>query len=66
MIDHGKRLVGCTHLPAGHAQALKGLRARHFMHQVPVDIEEAGAVRRLMHEMGVPDLVVERARLGHG
>ena len=51
---------------AGHAQALEGLRAGHLVHQMPVDIEQAGAVGRLMHQMGVPDLVVDGAGLGHG
>ncbi len=65
VVDHGKRLLRCPHLAPGHAQALEGLRARHLMHQVTVDIEQAGAVRRLVHQMGVPDLVVEGAGLGH-
>ena len=66
MVDHGERLLRRAHLAPRHAQALEGLRAGHLMHQMPVDIEQAGAVRRLMHQMGVPDLVVEGAGLGHG
>ena len=32
------------------------------MHEMAVDVEQAGAVRLLVHQMVVPDLVVERAR----
>ena len=45
VIDHGQRLVRRAHLTAGQAQALEGLRAGHFVHQVTVDIEDAGAIR---------------------
>ena len=45
VVDHGQRLLRRAHLAAGHAQALEGLRARHLVHEVPVDIEDAGAVR---------------------
>ena len=66
VVDHGQRLLRRADGAAGHAQTLEGLRAGHLMHQMPVDIEQAGAVRRLVHQMGVPDLVVEGAGLGHG
>ena len=65
VVDHGQRLLRRAHLAAGHAQALEGLRAGHLVHQMPVDIEQAGAVRRLMHQVRVPDLVVDGAGLGH-
>ena len=35
------------------------------MHEMAVDIDQAGAVRLLVDQMVVPDLVVEGARLGH-
>ena len=35
------------------------------MYQMTIDIEEAGSVRLFVHQMVVPDLVVERARF-HG
>ena len=66
VVDDGERLLRRAHLAAGHAQALEGLRARHLVDEVAVDIEEAGAVRRLVHDVVVPDLVVEGAGLGHG
>ena len=45
VVDDGERLLRRAHLAAGHAQALEGLRARHLVHEMAVDIEEAGAVR---------------------
>src|SRR5262249_37753833 len=36
-----------------------------LVHQMPVDVDQAGAVRLLVHQMVVPDLVVEGARFGH-
>ena len=65
VVDHGEGLFRRAHLAAGHAQALEGLRARHLVHEMAVDIEEAGAVRRLMHQVLVPDLVVNGAGFGH-
>ena len=44
VVDDGERLLRRAHLAAGDAQALEGLRARHLVHEVAVDIEEAGAV----------------------
>src|SRR3954452_2572315 len=52
-------------LAAGDAQPLEGLRARHLMDEVAVDIEERVAVGLRLDDMVVPDLVVKRAR-GHG
>src|SRR5262245_21984404 len=65
VIDDGERFLRRAHLPPRHAQAFEGLRARHLMHEVAVDIDQAGAVRRLMNEVLVPDLVVQRACFGH-
>ena len=44
VVGHRERCVRPAHLAAGHAQALEGLRAGHLMHEVPVDIDQAGAV----------------------
>ena len=65
VIDHAQRLVRRVHLAAGEAQAFERLRARHLMHEMPVDIDQAGAARFLVDQMVGPDLVVERAGLGH-
>ena len=65
VVGHGERLLRRAHLAAGHAQPLEGLRARHLVDEVAVDIEEARAVGLRLDDVVVPDLVVERARLGH-
>ena len=46
---------------SGHAQALERLRAGHFVHEMAIDIEEAGAVRTPLDDMRVPDLFVKRS-----
>jgi hypothetical protein len=65
VVDDAERLLGRAHLAAGKAEPLEGLRAGHLVHQVAVDIDQAGAVRLLVHQVVLPDLVVEGARLGH-
>ena len=61
VIDHRERLLRRAHLAARRAQSLERLRTCYFMHQVPVDVEQAGAVRLLIDDVVVPDLVVEGA-----
>ena len=51
--------------PAGELQALEGLRAGDFVHQVPVDVDERRAVGFLAHDVARPEFVVERLRV-HG
>lgn len=63
VIGHRQRKVGTTHLAARDAKRLKSLRTRHLMHEVAVDIDQAGAIIAGFHHMGVPDLFVQRARL---
>ena len=65
VVDDGERLLRRAHLSMRHAQALEGLRARHLVHEVAVDIEEAGAVGLVVDHVVVPDLVVEGFRF-HG
>ena len=62
VVDHGQSFIRRVHLAAGRAQALEGLRARHLVHQMAVDIDQAGSVRRFVHQMVVPDFVVEGTR----
>ena len=55
--------------PAGLAQALERLRARHLVDKVPVDIEHARLARLLVDEMALPDFIVQRSWCacgGHG
>ena len=60
VIRHGNGFLRRAHLAARHAQPFEGLRACDLMHEVAVDIEQAGAILGLMGEMGIPDLVVKR------
>ena len=64
VVDDGERLLRRAHLAAGHAQPLERLRARHLVHEMAVDIDQAIAALGL-DDVVVPDLVVQRARLGH-
>ena len=57
VVDDGQRLVRRAHLAPGHPQPLEGLRARHLVDEVAVDIDEAEIAVRLQ-DMLVPDLVV--------
>ncbi len=65
VIDHGQRPLRRMHRAAGEAQTLKGLRRRHFMDKMPVNVEEGGAVFGLVHKMLGPNLVIE-SLTGHG
>ena len=64
VVDDGERLLGGAHLAAGHPQAFESLRARHLVDEVTVDVDQGRAGRRL-DDMVVPDLVIQRTRLGH-
>ena len=59
MVGDGQRCFGVTNFSPRHPQAFKCLRAGDFMHQMAVDIEQAGAIRRLMHEVAVEDFIEE-------
>ena len=65
VVDDGEGLLRMADLAARQPQPLERLRARHLMDEMPVDIEQAGAVRRLVHQVVVPDLVVKRAGFRH-
>src|SRR5581483_12185637 len=65
VVDDRERLLRRAHLALGHTQALEGLRRGHFMDQMAVDIEQAGAVTGFVDQMVVPDFVVQRGRFGH-
>ena len=59
VVDDRERLARRPDLAAGHPQAFEGLRARHLMDEMTVDIEQAGAVGLPVDDVVVPDLVVE-------
>ena len=65
MIYYGQRLLRRMYLAPRRAQAFEGLRRGHLVHEMAVDIEQTGSVRLLVHQVVVPDLVVESARPGH-
>ena len=65
MVDDGERLFRVANLAAGHAQAFESLRAGHFMDEMAIDIEQAGAVVLPVDQMVIPYLVVEGARCAH-
>ena len=62
MVGHRERQVGAAHAAPGDAQPLEGLRARHLMDEVAIDVDQAGAVVAPVDDVRVPDLLVERAR----
>ncbi len=65
VIDHEEGLIRRVHLAAGQPQAFERLWARHFMHDMTIDIDQSGAIRRLLDQMIIPDFVVQRAGFGH-
>ena len=63
VVGDGQRGLGAPDLAAGKPQSFEGLRTGHLMHQMAVDIEDAGAILLAVDDVAVPDLVEERARL---
>ena len=59
VVDDQQRLFGRSYREAGAPQACECLRAVHLVHDVPVDIEQARAIWLLVHQVLVPDHVVE-------
>ena len=52
--------IGPAELSSGRAQTGKGLRTRHFVNDVAVDVEEREFPFLLHHDVGVIDFFVER------
>ncbi len=63
VVRHRQVRADAPHRPLGQLQPFERLRAGHLVQQVPVDIEQRGAVFLDVHGMVVPEFVVER--LGH-
>jgi hypothetical protein len=61
MVGYRQGQVGPAHRAAGDAKPFERLRARDFVDQVAVDIDQAGAVVAALDDMRVPDLLVEGA-----
>jgi hypothetical protein len=66
VVDDSERLFRRTDLAAGHAQTFEGLRTRHFVNEVTVDVEKTGAVVLFVDQVIIPDLVIEGTRCAHG
>src|SRR6056297_4107403 len=65
VIRHGDGVFRLAHLAPRHAQALESLRAGHLVDEVAVDIQKGCAILGLVHQMRIPDLVIEWLG-GHG
>src|SRR6185437_4838911 len=65
VVGDGEDRLGPPHLAAAGAQALEGLRARHLVDDVAVDVDEGRILILLVDDVAVPDLVEQRARLAH-
>ena len=59
VICHRQHGINAPRLASGQTQALEGLRAGHFMHQMAVYVDQRGAVGFLTHYVAVPDFVVK-------
>ena len=53
-------------LAPGELEPLEGLRAGHFMHQVPIDVDQRRAVGLLVDDVTGPELFVQRLSLHPG
>ncbi len=61
VIGHREGKVGAAHRAIGRAEAGKGLRAGDFVDEVPIDIDQAGAIVPALDDMVGPDLLVQGA-----
>jgi len=59
VVRRGQHGIDAPQLAAVHAQALEGLGAGHFMHQMPVDVDQGRAVGLHVDHVVVPQLVVK-------
>ena len=66
MIGNSQGEIRATYLAPSHAKAFKSLRARHFMHKVTINVDQAGGVIPPVDDMRIPNFFIERAGLaGH-
>ena len=59
------RRVGPANLAAGELEPFEGLRRRDLVDQVKIDVDQVGAFALRGDDVAFPDLVEQRARLGH-
>ena len=62
MVDDQERLLRCLHSQSRLAQCGEGLRAIYLVHEMAVDVKQASTIRLFMHEVIVPDFLVNRER----
>ena len=65
VIHHGQCLFRRADLAAGQAEAFKSLRGGDLMHEMAIDIEQAGPIRLTIDHMVLEDLVVQGGRRAH-
>ena len=51
--------VWATHFATGHPQAFESLGAGHFVDQVAVNVDQRRAVGVVLHQVGVPNFIVQ-------
>ena len=61
VVEGGDGEVGAAHGAAGEPQPLEGLRRRHLVDQVEVDVEQVAAAVEGFDDMRVPEFVEQRA-----
>ena len=59
MVGDGQGEIRAAHLAAGHAQPFESLWRGHFVDEMPVDIDQAGAILATLDDMIVPDLLIQ-------
>ena len=63
MVRHGEMRFRSAQAAMCGPHRCEGLRAGDFVDELAVDVDQAGAVVATLHDMGVPDLLVQGARL---
>lgn len=61
----GNSEIGPPYLAVANPQTVKGLRARDFMNEMEVYIEEIGLAWRGMDDVAIPHFLGKCQRLGH-
>lgn len=61
MVDGGKGEVRAAHVAASVTEAFKGLRTSDLVHEVAVNVNQAGAVFETVKDVVVKDFVVKGA-----
>jgi hypothetical protein len=49
-----------------HTQTFKGLRRRHLVNKVTVDVEKTGSVGITINDVIIPDFIIKGAGCAHG